>query len=87
MPVGLRTLAVLGVLLAFVVALGTLLGCGGPRGGEVVSNASNATAQPVEEASGTEPPSNVAETAAASIDEFSICTSLAPSNGCFPRPA
>ncbi len=52
-----------------MLALGTLLGCGGPRGGEVVSNASNTSAQLVEEASGKEPPPNVAETAA-HLDSF-----------------
>ena len=84
-PVGREALTVLGVWLAFMLALGALLtGCGSQ--GEEASDTSNATARPAEEASGTEPSSNVAEAAAAGIDESSMRKSLTYLTGASPAP-
>ena len=84
-PVGREALTVLGIWLAFVLALGALLtGCGSQ--GEEASDTSNATARPAEETSGTEPSSNVAEAAAAGIDEPSIRKSLTYLTGASPVP-
>lgn len=83
--VGGRPLAIpLGVLLVITLTLGALaIGCGPD---EVTSDVPNANAQPVEEVPGTRPPSNVAEAAAARIDESSIRTSLAHLTGASPAP-
>jgi hypothetical protein len=70
------------VLVLFVLTLGTLLvGCGSEDEKEGVA------AQPIERgASGTRPASNVAEAAAAAIDESSIRESLAHLTGASPAP-
>ncbi len=71
--------ALLGALLVFV--LGALPGCGGS---EKANNVPNPTTQP--EVSSTTVPPNVAETAAATIDEASIRASLAHLTGASPAP-
>src|SRR5215207_2053589 len=79
---GRGALAVLGILL---LALGALLtSCGGSEEGS--GNASSTTAQPNEEGSGKESPSNEAQAAAAAIDEPSIHESLVYLTGASPAP-
>src|SRR5829696_5032446 len=85
-PVWHGTLAIPGARLAFVLVLAALLtSCGGARD-EEVSNVPNTTAQSTEEASSTEPPSNVAEIAASAIDESLLRENLAYLTGASPAP-
>jgi hypothetical protein len=85
-PVWRGVLAAFGVRLVFVLVLGALLtGCGAPEG-EGVGDAPNATAPSDEGASEAEPPSNVAESAAAAIDEASLREDLARLTGAWPAP-
>jgi hypothetical protein len=78
-------LAVLEALLVVTLALGMLSGCG--IEGEGPSQTPNAAAQPAEESPGAEPPvEDVAEAAAAAIDETSIRTSLSHLTGASPAP-
>lgn len=70
-------------MLGTLLVLGALLtGCGFSE----VGDASDNTTQPTQEASGAETPSNVAEAAAAGIDEPSIRTNLAYLTGASPVP-
>ena len=76
----------LGVLLVFVLAFGTLLtGCGSPKDEGATGNAPTATAHSVEEVRSVQPP-DLAETAAAAIDEASIREDLAYLTGASPAP-
>jgi hypothetical protein len=77
------------VLLASV--LGVLLGCGPEDGGTgdapgTTAQRSETTARTAEETSSVEPPSNVAEAAAAGIEESSIRTHLSHLTGTSPAP-
>ncbi len=73
----------LGVLLVFALAFGTLLtGCGSPKDEVATGNAPTATAQPVEEVRSVQPP----DLAAAAIDEASIREDLAHLTGASPAP-
>ena len=79
----------LGAFLVFV--LGVFLGCA--PGDEGATNAPSTTAQrnetsarTAEEASNAKPPPNIAEAAAAGIDEASIRTHLARLTGASPAP-
>jgi hypothetical protein len=82
-----RALITFKVLLILVLALSTLLtGCSASEN-EGSDNVSNATAQPIKEASGTQlPPPNATEAVAASIDETSIRENLAHLTGASPAP-
>jgi hypothetical protein len=85
MPVKRGPTVVLGVLLVYVLALGTLLaGCEGSPEDEGSGNAP--ATQPAKEASGTQPPPNVARVAADAIDEASIREHLARLTGASPAP-
>ena len=85
-PVWRGALTVLVVRLVFVLVLGVFIaGCGAPED-EEGGDAPNVTARSDEGASGAEPPSNVAEAAAAAIDEASIREDLAHLTGASPAP-
>ena len=85
---GRRTSALLVLRLVFMLSLGTLLaGCGGSEESGDANNSPSAAAQPVRETSGTElAPPEVAEAAAASIDESAIRGSLDHLTGVSPAP-
>jgi Peptidase family M28 len=74
------------LLLVSALTLGALLASCGASKDEEPGNTPNATTQPSEEASGKEPPSNVAQAAAASIDEPSIRENLSHLTGASPAP-
>ena len=80
-------LVVLGGFLVCMLALGTLLaGCGSFEDEEPTGNAPDDTTQPIKEARGARQPPNVAETAAAAIDEASLREDLAHLTGASPAP-
>src|SRR5215212_11128058 len=74
------------LLLVSALTLGAPLASCGASKDEESGNAPNATTQPNEEASGKGPPSNVAQAAAASIDEPSIRENLSHLTGASPAP-
>jgi hypothetical protein len=75
------------LLLVSALALGALLtSCSGTEDEGVSSNAPNTTTQSIKEASDKWPPSNVAQAAAASIDEPSIRENLSHLTGASPAP-
>jgi hypothetical protein len=86
--VGRRTSALLLVRLVLMLALWALLaGCGGSEERDADNDSPSAATRPVEEISSMGPATlGVAETAAASIDESSIRTSLDHLTGVFPAP-
>jgi len=82
--------AMLGVFVVSALALGALLGCGGPEGADNAPSTTQpaqttSTDQPEEEASNLVPP-NIAKTMAAEIDKASIRGHLAHLTGTSPVP-